>query len=96
MRIDRRTFSGLSRLPSPARPAGKLSQVQAQSRKLNIASAIRDHVAVGNPSTPGPMRLADPAAIEQIVKDIAGLGFYGIELFGWQIGRMEAHWPWPH
>ena len=37
------------------------------------------------------MRLADPAAIEQIVKDIAGLGFYGIELFGWQIDGMEAH-----
>ena len=37
------------------------------------------------------MRLADPAAIEQIVKEISGLGFYGLELFGWQIDGMEAH-----
>ena len=37
------------------------------------------------------MRLADPAAIEQIVKDIASLGFHGIELFGWQIDGMEAN-----
>jgi inosose dehydratase len=38
-----------------------------------------------------PARLAEPAAIEQIVKDISSLGFYGIELFGWQIDGMEAH-----
>ena len=46
---------------------------------------------MGQSARPGPARLADPAAIEQIVKDIASLGFYGIELFGWQIDGMEAH-----
>ena len=45
----------------------------------------------GNAPGPGAARLADPNAIEQIVKDVSGLGFQGLELFGWQIDGMEAH-----
>ena len=87
MRIDRRTFSRLAALARPVPPCRC-----TRSAKLNIRIG---HTGItwpwGNPSGPGPMRLADPAAIEQIVKDIASLGFYGIELFGWQIDGMEAH-----
>jgi inosose dehydratase len=43
-------------------------------------------------SAPGAAaRLADPNAIEHVVKDVSGLGFHGLELFGWQIDGMEAH-----
>ncbi len=84
MRIDRRTFSRLVALAAAV-------PVQSQ-QKLNIQVG---HTGItwpwGNPPGAGPMRLADPAAIEQIVKDISGLGFYGLELFGWQIDGMEAH-----
>lgn len=87
MRIDRRTFSRLVALAA----AGAAVPGHAQ-RTLNIRVG---HTGItwpwGNPPGPGPMRLADPAAIEQIVKDISSLGFYGIELFGWQIDGMEAH-----
>jgi len=31
----------------------------------------------------------DPAAIEQIFKDVAGLGYHGLELFSWQVEEME-------
>ena len=37
----------------------------------------------------GPRRV-DPAWIEQIFKDISGLGYYGLELFSFQIQGMEA------
>jgi inosose dehydratase len=87
MRIDRRTFSRLVALAA----AGAAVPVDAQ-QKLNIHVG---HTGItwpwGNPPGPGPARLADPAAIEQIVKDIASLGFHGIELFGWQIDGMEAN-----
>jgi inosose dehydratase len=45
----------------------------------------------GNAPGPGAARLDDRNAIEQIVKDVSGLGFQGLELFGWQIDGMEAH-----
>jgi inosose dehydratase len=87
MRIDRRTFSRLVALAT----IGAAAPAQSQ-QKLTIRAG---HTGItwpwGNPPGPGPMRLADPAAIEQIVRDIAGLGFYGLELFGWQIDGMEAH-----
>jgi inosose dehydratase len=87
MRVDRRTFSRLVALGA----AGAALPVQTQG-KVNIRVG---HTGItwpwGNPPGPGPARLAEPAAIEQIVKDISSLGFYGIELFGWQIDGMEAH-----
>jgi inosose dehydratase len=87
LRIDRRTFSRLIALAT----AGAAIPLHAQ-QKLNIRVG---HTGItwpwGNPPGPGPMRLADPAAIEQIIKDISSLGFYGLELFGWQIDGMEAH-----
>jgi inosose dehydratase len=38
----------------------------------------------------GPRRV-DPAYIEQIFKDVSGLGFYGLELFSFQIQGMESN-----
>ncbi len=48
------------------------------------------------PAPPGPRggrgpRPVDPAWIDQIFKDISGLGFYGLELFSFQIQGMETH-----
>jgi inosose dehydratase len=36
-------------------------------------------------------RPVNPQPIEQIFKDVSSLGFYGLELFSWQIEGMEAH-----
>ena len=38
----------------------------------------------------GPRRV-DPAYIEGIFKDVSGLGYYGLELFSFQIQGMEAN-----
>ena len=47
----------------------------------------------GPPPTPRPAidPIADPQYVEAAVRDIAGLGFYGIELFGQEIEAMESH-----
>ena len=88
MQVTRRTFThalGLSVLT-----AGLPLHAQ---RKRNVRVG---HTGItwpwGNtPGAPGPARLDDRAAIETIVRDVASLGFYGLELFGWQIDGMEAH-----
>ena len=87
MPITRRTFSrtvGLGLL------AGALPIAAQRHRNVRVG-----HTGItwpwGNPPGPGPARLADPSAIEQIVRDISALGFHGLELFGWQIDGMEAH-----
>jgi len=57
----------------------------------------RPTVADGAPATPtagrgpgGPRRV-DPAYIEGIFKDVSGLGYYGLELFTFQIQGMEEN-----
>ena len=87
MPITRRTFSrtlGLGLL-------GAAWPVAAQRpRNLRVG-----HTGItwpwGNAPGPGPARLADSSAIEEIVKDLSALGFHGLELFGWQIDGMEAY-----
>ncbi|MEO8597643.1 MAG: sugar phosphate isomerase/epimerase family protein [Candidatus Solibacter sp.] len=44
----------------------------------------------GSGPAPAVNPMADPQYIEAAIKDIAALGFYGIELFGNQIEAMEA------
>jgi inosose dehydratase len=45
----------------------------------------------GSPGPPPPLNpMVDPQYVEAAIRDIAGLGFYGIELFGNQIEAMEA------
>jgi inosose dehydratase len=87
MPITRRTFSrtlGFGLL-------GTALPVSAQ-RQRNVRVG---HTGItwpwGNGPGPGPATLADPSAIEEIVKDLSALGFQGLELFGWQIDGMEAH-----
>src|SRR5437016_5361383 len=44
------------------------------------------------PGGPPPINpTVDPQYVEAAIRDIAALGFYGIELFGNQIEAMEAH-----
>jgi inosose dehydratase len=86
MPITRRTFTrtvGLG-LVAAALP------VSAQPRRnLRVG-----HTGItwpwGNGPGPGPSTLADPGAIELVVKEVSALGFQGLELFGWQIDGMEA------
>jgi hypothetical protein len=40
---------------------------------------------------PAGVRQIDPAAIETVFREVSGLGFHGLELFGWQVEAMEAH-----
>jgi inosose dehydratase len=87
MQITRRAFSrtvGLGLL-------GTAVPVSAQrQRNLRVG-----HTGItwpwGNAPGAGAARLADSTAIEQIVRDVSGLGFHGLELFGWQIDGMEAY-----
>src|SRR6266699_5977179 len=45
-----------------------------------------------SPGPPPPINpMVDPQYVEAAIRDIASLGFYGIELFGNQIEAMEAH-----
>src|SRR5581483_8508820 len=48
---------------------------------------------LGRPVGPRPAinPMEDPQYVEAAIRDIASLGFYGIELFGDQIAAMEAH-----
>jgi inosose dehydratase len=87
MPITRRTFSHTLALGL----LGAAVPVSAQRRR-----AVRvGHTGItwpwGNAAGASPARLGDAAAIETVVKDVATLGFQGLELFGWQIDGMEAH-----
>lgn len=48
-------------------------------------------VAPAAPRPPAGPRRVNPAYIEQIFKDVSSLGYYGLELFGFQIQGMEAN-----
>ncbi len=97
--IDRRDF-----LKGAALGAGFASPGLAQ-RKRNVKightgitwvrpPSPRPAAADGAPppgrGAGGPRRV-DAAYIEQIFKDVSGLGFYGLELFSFQIQGMEAN-----
>lgn len=85
MSITRRTFSravGLG-LVGAALPA-------AAQRKLNVKVG---HTGItwpwGNAPRGAPAGLTGPDPIIEVVRDVSGLGFQGLELFGWQIEGME-------
>ncbi len=85
MSITRRTFSqsvGLG-LVGAALPAW--------AQNLNIPIG---HTGItwpwGNAPNTRPPKLTGPEPIEQVVADLASLGYRGIELFSWQIDGMEA------
>jgi inosose dehydratase len=84
--IDRRAFSGAlsAALFAPsASGAGKLA--------LHIGHTGLTWIPLGGRLTPPPVNpMMDPKYVQAAIRDIAGLGFYGIELFGNQIEAMET------
>jgi inosose dehydratase len=86
--MNRRSFSKTlfaATVGSPLLAAGKLN--------LHIGHTGLTWIPLGPPLTPRPPiePMVDPQYVEAGIRDIAGLGFYGIELFGNQIEAMEAH-----
>ena len=99
--IDRRDF-----LKAAALSAGLASSIPGLAqgkRNLKIGHtgitwaappAPRPSAADGAPQNgrgSGGQRRIDPAWIEQIFAEVSGLGFYGLELFSFQIQGMEAN-----
>jgi hypothetical protein len=90
MAITRRTFS---RTVGLGLVAGALPALPAWAQRLNIPVG---HTGITWPwgnaprSGPGPTRLTGPEPIEEVVRDVASLGYQGIELFAWQIDGMAA------
>jgi len=85
--IDRRAFSGAlsaALLAPSASGAGKLA--------LHIGHTGLTWIPLGGRITPPPPinPMMDPQYVQAAIGDIAGLGFYGIELFGNQIEAMET------
>ena len=96
--MDRRNF-----LKSAALGTGIAPMLRAGAeRKRNVKIG---HTGMTWPPPPAPAtadgtpaargsgapRRIDPSWIEQIFRDISGLGFYGLELFSFQIQGMEAN-----
>lgn len=85
--MNRRAFSqalSAAMLGSRAFAAGKVT--------LHIGHTGLTWIPLGGPITPRPAiaPMVDPQYAEAAIRDIAGLGFYGIELFGDQLAAMEA------
>jgi len=86
--MNRRTFSQTllaAALGSRAIAAGKLT--------VQIGHTGLTWIPLGGGPGPRPPvdPMVDPQYVEAAVRDMAGLGFYGIELFGNQIEAMEEH-----
>src|SRR5215469_16451023 len=86
--MNRRDFSHTlvaAALGSRTLAAGKLT--------LHIGHTGLTWIPLGGGPGPRPAidPMTDPQYVEAAIRDIAGLGFYGIELFGNQIEAMEAH-----
>ena len=86
--MNRRIFSQTllaTAFSSPLLAAGK--------RSLHIGHTGLTWIPLGASSGPRPALnpMVDPQYVEAAIRDIADLGFYGIELFGNQIEAMEAH-----
>jgi inosose dehydratase len=65
----------------------------ADKLSLHIGHTGLTWIPLGRPVGPPPPinPMADPQYVEAAVRDISGLGFYGVELFGNQIEAMESH-----
>jgi inosose dehydratase len=100
-KIERRNFLKAAGLTAAL--ASPLASLAQRKRNVKIGHtgitwvappAPRPPVSNGVPppgrGTGGPRRV-DPAYIGQIFKDISSLGFYGLELFSWQIQGMEEN-----
>jgi inosose dehydratase len=78
-RIDRRAFSKTLAL---GLGAAALPFAEAQKRR---------NVKIGHTILTWAMPLAEPAEIERGIRDIAGLGYHGIELFGTNLQALEEN-----
>ncbi|MEO8592374.1 MAG: sugar phosphate isomerase/epimerase [Candidatus Solibacter sp.] len=78
-KLDRRTFTRTVSL-------GLGSAVS-----LWAATQPRRTVKIGHTGITWSMPLAEPAAIERGIRDMAGLGYHGIELFGTNLQALEAN-----
>jgi len=85
--INRRVFSGavFTALLGP-------SAMGARKLALHVGHTGLTWIPLGGRITPPPAinPMVDPQYVQAAIRDIAGLGFYGIELFGNQIEAMEA------
>jgi inosose dehydratase len=85
--MNRRVFSR-------AVAAALLDPLSFGARKLglHIGHTGLTWIPLGGQVTPPPAisPMVDPQYVQAAIRDIAGLGFYGIELFGNQIEAMEA------
>jgi inosose dehydratase len=71
--------------------AASLSRVLAQKpRKLPVGHTGITWMTFGGSRPPGAPS-ADAGQLETIIKDISGLGYYGVELFGDAVLAMEAN-----
>jgi inosose dehydratase len=86
--LNRRVFSGAVSAALFA-PRGRA----ARKLTLHAGHTGLTWIPLGRSSGPPPAinPMVDPQYVEAAIRDVAGLGFYGIELFGNQIEAMEAH-----
>ena len=83
--IDRRHFLKVAGLST------RLSALAQRKRNLKIGHTGITWVQPRPATADGGPRRVDPGYIEGIFKDVSGLGYYGLELFSFQIQGMEAN-----
>ena len=87
--MNRRVF--VQALSAAMLGSSRLCRAQAHFADRPYGSHV-DPFGGPSPGPPPPINpMVDPQYVEAAIRDIAGLGFYGIELFGNQIEAMEAH-----
>src|ERR1017187_4722267 len=85
--MNRRVFSGAI---SAALFAARASA--APKLTPHVGHTGLTWIPLGPSAGPPPLNpMVDPRYVEAAIRDIAAIGFYGIELFGNQIEAMEAH-----
>ncbi len=84
--MNRRTFTSTLALGAASLP------LFGKNRKIEIGHTGLTWIPLGGQMNPPPPvnAIVDPQYIKAAIRDIAGLGFRGIELFGNQIEAMEA------
>src|SRR6266436_4433839 len=85
--MNRRVFSGAISAALLGRSA-----IGAAKLTLHIGHTGLTWIPLGGRITPPPPvnPMVDPQYAQAAIRDVAALGFYGIELFGNQIEAMEA------
>ncbi|MDE3198925.1 MAG: sugar phosphate isomerase/epimerase [Acidobacteriota bacterium] len=86
--MNRRVFSQTLFAATACAPS-----LAARKFTLHIGHTGLTWIPLGGGPGPRPPvdPMTDPQYVEAAIRDIAGLGFYGIELFGNQIEAMEGH-----